>query len=462
MGKFALATLGRLHAKIGDFWWYSLMLFCAARAADCLNVFVGLWLVPKYVPPSELGAVQPLANFASLLAIPAGVFASTFRQELSNLAVKREFGKMKSLMRGVFVVTAITFVVALVAARIVLPSFLWRIRVAEGSLGIVILAASFAGTVSSIYTNPLQALKKFKATSAIQILGAPIRLIVMLVTMPYRALVGYFVGQTSTPTFTILASVVALWKELSVPAERYWGMPVIRRFGKLFVIFGMTSLAGGLATLVETTIIRQRLPEMDSAAYYIVTRFSEISSFLVTTLTFTIFPFSAELAAKGKSTNMLVVKAESAIAITNALLAVVFVLCGRQIIALLPNGSEYAEFFWAIPCLIGITTINAFSSLYTTAEASANRFGYTLYMVPLSIAYAAALLFVTGYGYVAPYLPKCVDDFFVAHNVRSLSAMLMWMAVFAFVKLAFCVAHAKMRRTPSADIDNAKPAPPSL
>ena len=28
------ALLNRLHAKLGDFWWYSLMLFCAARAAD--------------------------------------------------------------------------------------------------------------------------------------------------------------------------------------------------------------------------------------------------------------------------------------------------------------------------------------------------------------------------------------------------------------------------------------------
>jgi hypothetical protein len=28
------ATLAKLHSKLGDFWWYSLMLFCACRAAD--------------------------------------------------------------------------------------------------------------------------------------------------------------------------------------------------------------------------------------------------------------------------------------------------------------------------------------------------------------------------------------------------------------------------------------------
>ena len=26
----------RLHARLGDFWWYSLMLFCACRAAGLL------------------------------------------------------------------------------------------------------------------------------------------------------------------------------------------------------------------------------------------------------------------------------------------------------------------------------------------------------------------------------------------------------------------------------------------
>ena len=46
--------LERLHARLGDFWWYSLMLFCACRAADLLNAFVGLWLVPKYVDPMRL------------------------------------------------------------------------------------------------------------------------------------------------------------------------------------------------------------------------------------------------------------------------------------------------------------------------------------------------------------------------------------------------------------------------
>ena len=443
MKKRLLAQLNRLHAKIGDFWWYSLMIFCAARAADCLNIFVGLWLVPKYVPPSELGAVQPLTSFASLLAIPAGVFASTFRQELSNLAVKRDFGKMKTLMRGVFIATAVFFFAALIISKILLPSFLWRIRVAEGSLGLVILVAAFSGPVAAIYSTPLQALKKFKASSAINILGAPIRLVVMLVAMPYRALVGYFVGQASTPSFSIIASVVALRKDLSIRAEPYWNSGVVRRFGKLFVMFGASAFAGALATFAESTIIRQRLPEADSAAFYIITRFSDIGSYLTATLTFTIFPFTAELAASGKNTNSLVIKASAAIALTNALLAVFFWFFGRQIISIIPHGDIYADFFWAIPFMLLVNSINSFSGLYSAAETSANRFGYIWLTIPISLIYSAAIVCVTGWGYFMPYMPRTVNDFVASINIRSLSTMLVWMTAVAVVRLVFCAVHAR-------------------
>ena len=150
------AKLNALHQRMGDFWWYSLMLFLACRAADALNAFVGLWLVPKYVPPSELGAVMPLMQFASFLAIPIAAFANTFRNELTRLSVNKEFGKLKTLMRGVFIASAIFLFLAIIAARLVMPAFLERIRIVEGSLGLIIIATSFVSAVSPIYSNALQ------------------------------------------------------------------------------------------------------------------------------------------------------------------------------------------------------------------------------------------------------------------------------------------------------------------
>ena len=433
-----MSILSRLHAKLGDFWWYSLMIFVASRAADCLNVFVGLWLVPKYVEPSELGAVMPLTNFANFLAIPIAVFASTFRNELTTLAINRKFGQMKTLLRGVFIATAVFLFLAIVICRFVLPAYLERIRVAEGSLGLVILVCSFITAISPIYGNALQSLKKFKASSTIALLGAPLRLITMLITLPFRALTGYFVGQTSVPVCQIVGSVFCLRKELSVPAEPYWNREIIRRFGRLFLIFGIGAIASGFSSLVETTILRQRLPELDSAAYYMVTRFSDIAGFLASALVFTLFPFTAELAAKGKDTRPLIVKTSLAVFVTNAALAVFFWLFGERIISLLPHGNEYAAYWWAIPWIIAITSINLFAGFYSTGEISAFRFGYMKWFVPLTLLYPAALLFTTGYGYFTAYLPASWTCFLATHNVVSLSAMLWWMTGIAILKALGC------------------------
>ena len=430
--------LEKLHARLGDFWWYSLMLFFAARAADCLNVFVGLWLVPKYVDQSELGAVMPLTSLANFLAIPIAVFASTFRNELTSLAVNKRFGQMKTLMRGVFIATAIFLFLAIVISRFVLPSFLERIRIAEGSLGIVILVSSFVSTVSPVYTNALQSLKKFKANSLINLLGAPIRLLTMLVTMPLRALTGYFVGQTTPMAFSIIGSVFTLRNELSVKAEPYWNRNVVRRFGLLFCILGISAVSGGIQNLAENTILRQRLPEMDSAAYYMVTRFSDIANFLSSTLVFTIFPFTAELAAKGKDTRPLVCKASLAVLLTNACLAGFFCLFGEIILKNLPHGSEYASYWWAIPWMIGIITAMIPFTLYTTSETSAFRFSYMKWSVPMTLVYVGLLLGVTGHGYFKGIIPASLTAFLEAHNIKTLSSMLWWMTGFAVIRTISC------------------------
>ena len=415
------------------------MLFCACRAADLLNAFVGLWLVPKYVDPSELGAVMPLTQFANFLAIPVAAFANTFRNELTRLSINKEFGKLKSLMRGVFIATAIFLFLAIVAARFVLPAFLERIRIVEGSLGFVIIAASFFGTVAPIYSNALQALKKFKAQSILSIVGAPVRLIAMLVAMPFRAITGYFVGQASTPVFNITTSVLALRNELSVKAEPYWNKETVKKFSGLLAIFLGWGFSSGAYTLVESTIIRQRLPDIDSAGYYMVSRFSEIAGFLACTLVFTIFPFAAEKAAKGEDTRPIVIKSMMANAYFCAALALPFLFLGKNILSILPHGDKYANYWWAIPWSIGITYLTSITGLYTTAEYSANRFRFLKWLIPLDVATAAVLLLVTGHGHLAPFLPTSIASFLAAHNIYSLDTMLWWMTAINITKTCCCI-----------------------
>ena len=426
--------LAKLHARLGDFWWYSLMLFCACRAADVLNAIVGLWLVPKYVGHTELGAVQPLTHFANFLALPITIFAMAFMKEMTTLATRGEYGKMKSLMRGVFVGAAIFLALALIISKFTLPLFLERIRVAEGSLGFLILAAAFTSAVAPVYQNALQALKRFKTISFLHIIGAPIRFAVMLVAMPFRALSGYFVGQAATPAFTIATSVWSLRKELSVPAEPYWSRATFRQMAKLLMGIAAYYVASNLLILTEQTVLRQRLPDLDSAGYYMATRFSDIAVFVACTLMTVLFPFTASLAAEGKTTRHMVVKSSLAMLAIGALLALVFAIAGRPILALLPDGDKYAEYAWTIPCLIGTATLAAIQTFHTNTEISAGRFAFLKWWVPINLIFAAGLLLITGYGYFTAFLPASWCDFFAQHNFTSLTAMIVWFSGTALAK----------------------------
>lgn len=392
------------------------MIFAAQRAADVLNVFVGLYLVPKYVDPAELGAVVPLTQFAAFLAAPAAVFATTFRQELTSLALSGAFGRLKTLLRSVFLATAVFFVLAIVISRFVLPLFLTKIRIVEGSLGFMILVASFIATVAPVYSNALQSLKKFPAISLIGILGAPVRLVTMILAMPFRAITGYFTGQAATPLFTIVSSVLALRRELAVKAEPYWTRPIVVRFARLFAIFGLSAIVVSLTSLVEATVLRERLPAADSAAYYLITRFSEFSTILAGTLMLTVYPYAAEISAGGRDVKPIVLKCMGASALFGGALALLFLPLGGCVLSLIPNAAPYVASAWAIPTMIVVMTLSQCSSFYTTAEIAAGRFRFMWWTLPLHALYAVILL--------------------LAPNITSLGMMIAYMAGFQIVRLA--------------------------
>ena len=415
------------------------MLFFAFRLTDAINFLIGVWIVPAYIGVEELGAVMPLATFASLLAVPAGVFATALLKEVNTLAARREYGKIKRLVQGVFVGAGIFMLLALAVCQLIMPYFLERLRISKGSLGILILLSSFAGSICPIYTNTLQALKKFKAISFMNIIGAPIRLVVMVSAMPFRALSGYFAAQASTPMFQIFASVFFLRKELSVKAEHYWNTEVFRRFAKVFLMVMLFQSFSLLGSTVEQMVIRQRLPEIQSAAYYILTRFSEISGFLSGVLSVTLFPYSGELAAKGKSATPLLIKCSLSMLTFGTVLAAFFAICADQILGLIPGGENYIPYAGYIPWLIGINTISAISGFHITSEIAAGRFKFLRWWTATHLLYVASMLATVGHGYYSGLLGPGVACFFERFNITELDTILQWMTVFALIRLIFSI-----------------------
>ena len=166
----------RVKKWLGPLWWYTLILFCIQRAGDLINAFVGLYLVPKYVPQAELGAVLPLAQIGGALGLPLAILSAPFAKYLNTYATHGELGKVKSLLRDAFALQVIAFVGLLVYARFFMPIVFERMRVQDGRLGTLVVVSGVVGAFAPVFTSALQALKKFRAMAICGLLTAPVRL----------------------------------------------------------------------------------------------------------------------------------------------------------------------------------------------------------------------------------------------------------------------------------------------
>ncbi len=216
--------LKQAKAWLGPLWWYSIILFVVQRVSDLINIFTGFWLVPKYVPSDELGAVLPLSQIGGVLGLPLAVILIPFGKFLNVCAARGELGKIKRLLYDVFLLAGIVAVLTAVCAHYLMPAVFLRLRVGSGYLTWLILCAGLSATVAPLFVQALQGLKLFSSVAVINAAVAPIRLVVLLVTLPVQGIAGYFSGQLASEGFKIGYAFFSLRKNLgrAVVAVRYW------------------------------------------------------------------------------------------------------------------------------------------------------------------------------------------------------------------------------------------------
>ena len=385
----------------------AVFLFLALRAGDFVNVAAGMWFVPRYVPAEEIGAVLPVSSFATFLSLPVFAFAMTVMKESAVLYASGERGKVKSLLCGVFVAVAAILAVVLAVSVLAVPHFLKAMRVSDASVGILVVAAAFLGCVAPVYTDALQSLKRFRSLAAVEVGGALVRFLVMLATMPFRALAGYFAGQAALPAFRIAGSVVALRRDLAVPSLPYWNRAAVRRIAIAFMAIVAYQGVPMAASLVEHSILRTSLPSADSAGYFMVSRFSDFLYYLTFPLLLVMFPHTAAAACKADSprsaadaTRPFVLKCSAVTLAAATTMAVAYVFFGKELLSLMPHGSDYAAYVPYMPWLVAITALTACQTFYTNAEVSAGRFGFLAWLVPLHLVYPAMLFLAASFGFV--------------------------------------------------------------
>lgn len=436
-----IALFKAVHAKLGDLWWYTILLFVAQRIGDVINMFVGLWLVPKYVPQQDLGAVLPLSQAVSLVGLPLGILAIPFMKFLNFYAERGELGKIKSLLRDVFLGTAALALLTLLTAWLVLPFFFERVRVAAGSLGFLIVLGSVLTAVSTIFGNAVQGLKLYQATVWFNLLGAPLRVAIMLVTMPFRALSGYFAGQCAAPGTSILGAVWVLRRCLgrAVQAVPYWredGSAMIR----YAVPIAIWTIVGTISGTIESLVIRHRLSDFESAGYYMLTRFTDIASYFGTTFIVFLFPMVASLAAKGGESKRVLLHSVVGSSVGGLLVGVLLWIGGERLLSLQALWADYVPMAGMMFPICVLNVLMIVGGCFVTYEIAQGRFGFFRYAIPLTLLKLAILYSATGIGFFHGVLPEDWISAVMALNPCRLSFIITVLLAFNFVFLICLIA----------------------
>ena len=407
-----MRMLTHIHAKLGDLWWYTILLFIAQRFSDVINMFVGLWLVPKYVPMEELGAVLPITGFVGVLALPLTIASTPFLKFLTLFTEHGETGKAKSLVRDVFVGTGILSFGTFLLALVILPLLFERLRVASGSLGFLMVAVAILGASATVFGDAVRGLKLYGTTVGLQFLAAPFRLLLMIVFMPFRPLSGYVVGQGAAPSIGIAGALWRLHRYFSgcnAPRAPYWrthGTDILRYTWPFAAWTVALSISGSLDTLV----IRHRLSDYESAGYYMITRFSDIASYLGCSFAMFIFPMVAGHVKKDRKSLSVLVQSILGTFGGGLFFTMLLAWFGHGLLGLQSTWCPYQSLAGHMTLCAVISTLSAVVNCLTLFEIAQGRFRFMWYVVPVLLVKSLGLYVLEGYAFFASVLPTgCID-----------------------------------------------------
>ena len=388
-----------LRRRLGPVWGAALPLFVAQRFGDAVNAFIGIWLVPRHVPADELGAVLPLAQVATFVAMPLAILLTPYAKLLNVHAERGEPGKVKAMFRDAALLALAVLVLTLAATPFFFPYVFRHFGIQNGNLALAIVVSATLGALAPVFTESLRALKRFGVASLLSATVAPLRLAVMWIALPFRGLTGYFVGQASGPAFQSgVALLDFLRRHRGVRCERYF-----REDRRVFLAFAIplavSTLAGNLRGMAELMPMAF-VPKIESAAYYQLTRFTEIASYLGLTLVFILFPVVSERHERGQDTRRVLQQTMWGSLGLGLAFTAAFALAARPLFEAVGFLRPYAGFAGFILPLGAIASIRVASACFTTHETACSRFRFLRYTVPIALAEAATLRLLVRFGRV--------------------------------------------------------------
>jgi O-antigen/teichoic acid export membrane protein len=437
----------KIKTKLGELWWYSAILFIAQRLGDLINIYIGLWLVPQYVPMEQLGALLPLTQIIGLLGFPLAILLTPCTKFINTFSAKGEYGKVKSMLIDVCILLSLSSVLVGAYTWYSAPFFFARLRIDSTLLIWILTGITVTSLFTPIVNGVLSGLKKFRLMSVVGFFSTPVRMLVLFVLLPINGLLGYFSSQLALNVFFC---VVSLWGirhlvSRSVARESYYShwREMISYTGPFVIITGVSTLS----TTVQYLVIRQRLPEVESAAFYFCSRFSEIPNMLWASIGCIFFPLISDAHEKGEKTNNTLTNVLTLLFVGGGFIALLLGLTIPWVFGKISQCSLYQPYAYLVGWLAFANVFRVGFACFSLHEMACRRFSFLWYALPIALLESAFLVSFTGYGFFVPYLPMPWVEWMASLKVARLSYIVGVFFVTAMLPFALALLHLAVQRS---------------
>jgi len=421
-----MEMIGKIRSRLGPLWWNTALMFVASRMGDVVTLYIGMFLVPDLVDQAKLGAVLPATRLATIFALPF-LFVLTGGLKYINVYYNQgELGKVKALIRDLSILAAVLSFISVGLLWFARGAIMERLKIEDSTVFVLIGAL----TVMTFW-NPLafiaaQSLKRFKILIAAKIVGPIARLVAALLLLASFQVAGYLTAQLALVLAVFVLLISSFWHFVrpSVKAVSY------RADYKAIVAYtipvGICLIVELSRQLVEPWVVRQRLSEVESAAFYVVFTFGQIPLWVAPALIPFLFPVVSEKHERGEDTSKIHAQALFITLLIGAGITVAFLFFGHFLLGLRDSWKVYQSYSGWLFILSLSASLTTFIVAHYTHENACRRYRYLYYLAPLTI-----LELVILYGiWAVPGAQGVITNPF---------AFVMWTMLLARVLITICI-----------------------
>ncbi len=431
----------KVKALLGELWWYSIVLFFTQRIGDLVNIYIGIWLVPKFVPMEQLGALLPLTQLAGFIGLPLAIILTPFTKFIGTFSVQGEHGKVKLMLRDVAIIlVGSSFIIGFLTWRSA-TFFFERLRVDSRLLIWILIGITITTLMTSVTNGALSGLKKFRLVGITGISSVFLRLMVLLLLLPLNGLLGFFSSQLAA---NLLVCALFLWGirqflSSSVKPVSYYGhwKEMVTYTLPFVLIIGVSSLG----MTIQYMIIRQRLPEIESAAFYFCSRFSEIPNMIWGAIGCVFFPIISNAHEAQQPTRKILWNVLVVSVLGGSVIALLLGFSMPWLFSEVDLWSPYQPYAHLVGWLAFTNVFRVGFACFMSYEVACRRFSFLCYQIPMAIAECLFLVAFTGYGFFYPYLPREWVDWMGSLRIARIESIVMVYFITALLTFSMNLVH---------------------